>query len=183
MSVSKRDLRNPELCQRVVRHFLAEDKPTIQQTADATGVSVHTAQAILKRDVDPARLRVEKSLRYSRSKTGSKNPMLGRAGTRHPNHSERSLDADGYVTIPRPPWFEANETQNRVKEHRVVMCQLLGTTRLPDGLQVHHIDEDRTNNDPSNLALVTARGHAKLHARSPLRRLSLWELYRSGTSR
>lgn len=37
-------------------------------------------------------------------------------------------------------------------EHRVVMKKMLGRDLLP-GESVHHIDGDRTNNDPSNLEL------------------------------
>lgn len=183
MSVSKTKLRDPKISRWVVATFLAEDKPTLKETAERTGVHENTVRAILKRDVDPERLRQEKSLRYSRSKTGLRNPMRNKRGKDHHNHVERSLNKEGYVTVPRPDWYQANETQNRVKEHRVVACQMLGLNRLPEGTHVHHIDEDRTNNDPSNLAIVTGRGHRRLHARSPLRRFTLWELYRSGTSR
>jgi hypothetical protein len=34
---------------------------------------------------------------------------------------------------------------------------------IPDGFLVHHYDEDTLNNDPRNLVLVTAKGHAQHH--------------------
>lgn len=39
--------------------------------------------------------------------------------------------------------------------------------RLKDGFDVHHMDGDRTNNDPSNLCLVEHLDHMRLH-NSPL---------------
>lgn len=35
---------------------------------------------------------------------------------------------------------------------------------IPLGYQVHHIDFDRTNNEPSNLQLLTEEEHRKLHS-------------------
>lgn len=35
---------------------------------------------------------------------------------------------------------------------------------IPDDCQVHHIDEDKSNNDISNLALLPRKEHAKFHS-------------------
>lgn len=35
--------------------------------------------------------------------------------------------------------------------------------RIPDGMQIHHKDLDKTNNDISNLQLVTPLEHKRLH--------------------
>jgi YHS domain-containing protein len=49
-------------------------------------------------------------------------------------------------------------------EHRVVMEQMLGR-KLRTGEIVHHIDGNRTNNDPSNLMLFMSQAkHAEYHA-------------------
>ncbi len=45
-----------------------------------------------------------------------------------------------------------------VLEHREIM-------RAPAGLVVHHKDEDPTNNDPSNLQLMSRSEHTALHNR------------------
>lgn len=47
-------------------------------------------------------------------------------------------------------------------EHRVVAEQILGRPLLP-GEIVHHRDHDKTNNDPSNLEVMTQSDHIRLH--------------------
>lgn len=37
---------------------------------------------------------------------------------------------------------------------------------IPKGYQVHHIDQDKSNNEPENLVLMTASEHMKLHGAS-----------------
>jgi hypothetical protein len=39
-----------------------------------------------------------------------------------------------------------------------------------DGMQVHHIDHDKANNDPSNLILLTLKEHAQLHGQERRRK-------------
>jgi hypothetical protein len=75
-------------------------------------------------------------------------------------HGERhakgtTLKPDGYVEYTRGP--------NKFRSvHVVAMEQRLGRHLTPDEC-VHHIDGDRSNNDPNNLALVTRSGHTRLH--------------------
>jgi HNH endonuclease len=66
-----------------------------------------------------------------------------------------SIKASGYVEITR------GEHKGR-GEHVRIMEERLGRHLLQDEV-VHHIDRDRSNNDPNNLALVTRSGHARLH--------------------
>lgn len=49
-------------------------------------------------------------------------------------------------------------------EHVVVMESLIGR-RLYYNECVHHVDHDKTNNNPENLQLMTRSEHAKLHAK------------------
>lgn len=46
--------------------------------------------------------------------------------------------------------------------HRVIAEQKLGR-KLRPGEIVHHIDGNKRNNDPSNLAVMTQSEHARLH--------------------
>ena len=47
-------------------------------------------------------------------------------------------------------------------KHRIVAEEMLGRPLLPEEV-VHHIDHDKTNNDPSNLQIMTRADHARLH--------------------
>lgn len=51
-----------------------------------------------------------------------------------------------------------------VHVHRIVAAEMLGRDLLP-GEVVHHIDGDKHNNDPSNLAVLPSQAeHARVHA-------------------
>lgn len=93
-----------------------------------------------------------------RSKTDLliKNPQF------NPNWRGGKRSKDGYVLIyaPNHPKATANNT---VYEHQLVMEQHIGRY-LKKGEVVHHIDGNRSNNDISNLLLLTNSDHAKLHA-------------------
>jgi hypothetical protein len=66
-----------------------------------------------------------------------------------------SLKANGYVV------YTQGEHKDRAV-HDVLMEERLGRRLMPDEC-VHHIDRNRSNNDPNNLALVTRSGHMRLH--------------------
>lgn len=51
-----------------------------------------------------------------------------------------------------------------IYEHRLVAEQILGRP-LAVNEQVHHIDGAKTNNDPSNISIVSAAAHASRHHR------------------
>jgi len=54
-------------------------------------------------------------------------------------------------------------------EHVVITERALGTS-LPKGAIVHHVDEDPTNNSPSNLVVLqNQKEHMQLHARMRVR--------------
>lgn len=55
-------------------------------------------------------------------------------------------------------------TQGKVYLHRHVWFQNTGIN--PKGLVIHHIDENKENNDFSNLQALTASAHASLHSRA-----------------
>ena len=78
-------------------------------------------------------------------------------GERNPNYKGKNRDQDGYVIGS----FHKNGT--RVKLHRANSLEASGLNKIPDGMQVHHKDCDRTNNDPSNLAFMTRSDHNWLH--------------------
>lgn len=50
----------------------------------------------------------------------------------------------------------------RVRLHRYVWCKYNG--EIPKGVDVHHKDEDKENNDISNLMLITSSKHNSFHS-------------------
>lgn len=78
---------------------------------------------------------------------------------RKPKHT--CLTTQGYVNITLPDGRRENE-------HRLVMESVLGRRLLSSEI-VHHKDEDKTNNDPSNLELTTRSEHINMHREELLR--------------
>lgn len=72
--------------------------------------------------------------------------------------------------IMRPGWIAIRMRRPRTSRQpsacrvaaRTLMQRLLGK-KLPRRLHVHHIDGDYTNNDPSNLQVIDAGDHNRLH--------------------
>lgn len=83
---------------------------------------------------------------------------------RHGNHASgedhgkwrggRMIDKDGYILI--------RVGKEYVQEHRLVIESLIGR-KLKDDELGHHVDEDRSNNIPENLELMTLSWHMKFH--------------------
>ena len=80
--------------------------------------------------------------------------------------TKRALTVDGYVEVYAPGHPRA--IRSYIKEHILVMEEALCRYILPTEV-IHHIDNDKTNNHPSNLMLFTSNGehimyHTKLRA-------------------
>lgn len=73
--------------------------------------------------------------------------------------ADRVISDKGYVMVylPGHPVAKAN---GYALEHRLVMYEAGFDIA---GMHVHHLDGDKTNNDPSNLVVVTCEEHARLH--------------------
>jgi len=99
-------------------------------------------------------------------KVGKLNPMWGRSGLKHPNSkASGKRDVNGYVVTFIPDWYTGKRYHNRILEHVVVYCESNGITELPPKHVVHHIDQDKTNNSPENLIMLSISDHMKLHAK------------------
>lgn len=72
---------------------------------------------------------------------------------------EKRLDKKGYVIIS---YYDEEGNYCRQHEHRYVMEKHLGRKLTPDE-DVHHVDFDKTNNDISNLRVLSHKEHAELH--------------------
>lgn len=168
----------PENVDAVMKAYLSEERPTLEVLAERFKTCYQTIQYIVRSGLSPERYKAEKALRYSRSKMGEKAFLYGNTGPQHPYWKGDCSDGKGYLTQV----FGGE----RYFTHRLVMAEMVGIhpSELPESLVIHHIDGDKTNNTPDNLALVTASGHKTLHAkRSELQKSPLWVQWMSGTSK
>jgi hypothetical protein len=73
------------------------------------------------------------------------------------------IDHNGRRFSLRDNGYYAATDGDRELLHRVVWREVNGS--LPDDWDVHHIDHDKTNNDPSNLQAMPKADHTRLHAK------------------
>ncbi len=152
----------------------------VQGKCEACGVDTLSHATRLKRFCSKSCARraanlTDKNPSYSRDLTGANNPMFGvkRTGAANPMFGKRKEKAprwtggrkvrkDGYVLIVAPddhPYPADQHKRSGLKyilEHRWVMEQHLGRYLEP-GEVVHHRDENRSNNDLSNLQLFSCQ--------------------------
>jgi capsid portal protein len=88
-----------------------------------------------------------KTIAQKRNQTGKKNPHW---------KGGRKLSTQGYVMILTPEGYQY--------EHRLIVEEILGR-KLEEWEEVHHEDENKQNNDPSNLVVKTKSEHLSDHAK------------------
>lgn len=69
---------------------------------------------------------------------------------------------NGWGTKTRHGYVDVRIGNKSKKEHRLVWERAYGP--IPDGMEIHHIDLNRSNNALSNLQLVTPLEHRRIHA-------------------
>jgi len=103
--------------------------------------------------------------RYAKLKS---NPMTGKTRTAHHN-SKVDVLVVGYKTEWAPKWWTGLMPKgNRVMVHQRVWCESNNKTAVPKGFVIHHIDEDKFNNNADNLICLSRREHAQIHCVSNL---------------
>lgn len=73
----------------------------------------------------------------------------------------RYVDSNGYVRVLDTEGIYGRRDA-LVYKHRLVMAEVLGRPLL-DSEYVHHIDGNRSNNEPSNLRIINVRKHYDEH--------------------
>src|SRR4030067_1242992 len=140
MSISKDWVGNAQNQKLVLELYRSWDLLTTEQIAEKLETTFHNISPVLRTHMPEKERKTLAKLRYSASKTGGKNPMKGKNGEAHHNWKGECLDGDGYLT--------KLEDGHRQLVHRLLLAKILGLTELPAHLNVHHIDDDRTNNHP-----------------------------------
>lgn len=87
-------------------------------------------------------------------------------GKRNPNwKGGRVVASNGYVLIRVGVGHYLADVRGYAYEHRLVAEKMLGR-RLHPGEQVHHRDECKSNNDPSNLEVTAGAAEHRSHHRT-----------------
>lgn len=78
----------------------------------------------------------------------------------------RSVASNGYVLIRVGTDHHLADVRGYAYEHRLVAEEKIGR-RLLENEQIHHVDHDKQNNDPSNLEVTEDSAHHHVHHRGP----------------
>jgi len=115
----------------------------------------------LKLGITPSGVR-KYFVKYNIGRRGN-TEFLESSPNKNPNwRGGRRMTSEGYIEVYCPDHPNANR-RKCVYEHQLVVEQYIGRYIKP-GEVVHHLDGNKSNNDISNLLLLTNSDHIKLHA-------------------
>lgn len=156
-------MASKELESILIRAFKEEDG-TLEELAERHGTTYKVLWRVVQNNFSKEERLQRKSRTYSKSKLGKNNPMSGKYAEQHHNFKGEVSDCKGYLLHLKPAWYTGRTKSKHIYYHHLVLCAALGLTEIPSGWSVHHIDKNPLNNDITNLALITRKGHSKLHA-------------------
>ena len=92
-------------------------------------------------------------------------------------HSEK-IDKDGYLELCFSMIIDGKQKRIYRRKHRVIWETFNGD--IPDDMTIDHIDFDKTNNDISNLRLLSLEDNAKRHEVPNTKNRCHYNLYLNG---
>lgn len=98
-----------------------------------------------------------------KNKTGKSNPMYGKFKEKHHRYKPVHMHSTGYIYVDAPDWYTGPIDKGKAAQHILVACEAAGITQLPEAHVVHHKDEDKLNNHPSNLEIMSRGKHMSKH--------------------
>lgn len=150
--------------QERVLYLYRETAMSTEDIAKGIGCSYYTVFRCIHDNLEKTEIAQLKKIRYSLSKLADKNPMLGQYKEAHHNYKGGCLTKSGYKVVLKPTWYTSRKSQKHVFEHHVVVCENLGLTEIPRGYNVHHCNGNKLDNKFTNLVLISAAAHTRLHA-------------------
>jgi hypothetical protein len=138
---------------------------SLREIADVTGINWQTVRYNLRKEGIAIRTKNEAAT-LGGPKSGEKRLGIKRGPMRAETRKAMSIAKTGKgkgFTLKPSGYIELTMGPHKYRGlHDVIMEAILGTPLLPDQV-VHHIDENRQNNHPSNLQVMTRREHTRLH--------------------
>lgn len=151
----------------LIGYFYCSGEYTQQEIADQLGTTPRVVGRYIRETYSKEQIYSIKKKHYAASKLKEKNPLYAKRGADTPNWKGGIfLSKTGYLMMRKPDWFTGSATKScYVPLQDVIYCLENNLTGIPTGYDVHHCDQNKLNNDPSNLILLTNAEHTYLHYR------------------
>ena len=150
-----------------IKELLENTELSHAHIAARVGVHQTTVSNYARANYSPEYCKARACRSRSNCKRGDLNPLWGRRGEAGVNYRGGVTHMRGYVMLLRPGWYTGRGSGRGgvqyVEEHRLVVCQQLGLSKIPDGWHVHHCDGVKDNNSFENLVLLSHADHNSLH--------------------
>lgn len=144
-----------------VEHLLSfwDSDKSLNQIAQLTGFSYYTCNKYFRKHF--SKEDYKKRVKRMRSLHAYRHKDIELFN--HPNWKGGiRLGNDGYLEVVKPDWMSGKHRYTHY--HRMIYCLWNnGMNSLSSDIDVHHVDHNKMNNEPSNLIALTKSEHSRLH--------------------